>query len=284
MDAKAREILPGNPNLPAWVGASISRTPAENSDKSPPGIVTLVGVALVTGGSRGIGAAVAVRLAEDGHDVAITYRSNADAAERVAAKIRAQGCSAATFAGDMSQVEVPGPLVSTVERELGPVEILIANAGINQPLEQDPRKIDAAVWDRAMAINLRAPFLLARAAIGGMIDRGFGRIVLLSSVAAYTGGIVGPHYAASKAGLHGLAHSLSQFASGHGVTVNVIAPALIATDMIPADEAARDELALGIPVGRLGHPDEVADLIAAVVRNPYITNQSILIDGGIRPS
>ena len=243
-----------------------------------------MGVALVTGGSRGIGAAVAVRLAEDGHDVAITYRSNADAAARVAAKIRAQGRSAATFAGDMSQVEVPGALVSTVERELGPIEILIANAGINQPLEQDPRKIDAAVWDRAMAINLRAPFLVARAAIGGMIDRGFGRIVLLSSVAAYTGGIVGPHYAASKAGLHGLAHSLSQFASGHGVTVNVIAPALIATDMIPADEAARDELALGIPVGRLGHPDEVADLIAAVVRNPYITNQSILIDGGIRPS
>jgi 3-oxoacyl-[acyl-carrier protein] reductase len=135
-----------------------------------------------------------------------------------------------------------------------------------------------------MAINLRAPFLLVRAAIGGMIDRGFGRIVLLSSVAAYTGGFVGPHYASSKAGLHGLAHSLSQFASGHGVTVNVVAPALIATDMLPADERALGEFARQIPVGRLGHPDEVADLIAAVVRNPYLTNQSILLDGGMRPS
>ena len=241
-------------------------------------------VALITGGSRGIGAATAVRLAGDGHDVAVAYRSDAEAAGRVAAEIRALGRAAATFAGDMSDVEAPGGLVSAVERELGPVEILVANAGINDPLEQDPRKIDATAWDRAMAINLRAPFLTARAAIGGMIERGFGRIVLLSSVAAYTGGIVGPHYAASKAGLHGLAHSLSQFASGHGVTVNVVAPALIATDMMPADPGALEQLARRIPVGRLGRADEVADLIAAIVRNPYITNQSILVDGGIRPS
>jgi 3-oxoacyl-[acyl-carrier protein] reductase len=241
-------------------------------------------VALITGGSRGIGAATAVRLARDGHDIAIAYHANAEAAEQVAAEVQALGRRAATFAGDMSEVKAPGTLVSAVERELGPVEILIANAGINEPLEQDPRKIDAAVWDRMMAINLRAPFLIIQAAIGAMIDRGFGRIVLLSSVAAYTGGIVGPHYAASKAGLHGLAHSLSQFASGHGVTVNVVAPALIATDMMPADEEALDELARRIPVGRLGLPNEVADLIAAIVRNPYLTNQSILLDGGIRPS
>jgi 3-oxoacyl-[acyl-carrier protein] reductase len=247
-------------------------------------IVTTMAVALITGGSRGIGAATAVRLAQDGYDIAIAYRSNADAAGQVAADVQALGRTAATFAGDMSEVEAPGVLVSAVERELGPVEILIANAGINDPLEQDPRKIDAAVWDRVMAINLRAPFLTARAVIGGMVDRGFGRIVLLSSVAAYTGGIIGPHYAASKAALHGLAHSLSQFASGHGVTVNVVAPALIATDMMPTDEQALDQLTRRIPVGRLGRADEVADLIAAIVRNPFLTNQSILIDGGIRPS
>ncbi len=246
------------------------------------GIVKPMAVTLITGGSRGIGAATAVRLAEDGHDVALAYRSNVEAAERIAAEVRELGPRAATFAGDLSDAGTPAALVSAVERELGAVEILIANAGINDPLEQDPRKLDAAVWDRVMAINLRAPFLLARAAIGGMIDRGFGRIVLLSSVAAYTGGIIGPHYAASKAALHGLAHSLSQFASGHGVTTNVVAPALIATDMMPTDDEVLDQLARRIPVGRLGRPNEVADVIAAIVRNPYITNQSILVDGGLR--
>ncbi len=241
-------------------------------------------LALITGGSRGIGAATAVRLAQDGHDIAIAYGSSAEAAEQVAAEVRALGRAAGTFAADMADAEAPAALVAAVARVLGPVEILIANAGINDPMEQDPRKIDGAAWDRAMTINLRAPFLLARAVIGGMIDRGVGRIVLLSSVAAYTGGIVGPHYAASKAGLHGLAHSLSQFASRHGVTVNVVAPALIATDMMPSDEQALRELARRIPVGRLGQAGEVADLIAAIVSNPYLTNQSILIDGGIRPS
>ncbi len=241
-------------------------------------------LALITGGSRGIGAATAVRLARDGHDIAVAYGSSAEAAERVADEVRALGRAAGTFAAEMADAAAPSALVSEVERELGPVEILIANAGINEPVGQDPRKIDTATWDRVMAINLRAPFLLARAAIGGMIERSFGRIVLLSSVAAYTGGIVGPHYAASKAGLHGLAHSLSQLAAGHGVTVNVVAPALIATDMMPTDEQSVGELARRIPVGRLGHADEVADLIAAIVGNAYLTNQSILIDGGIRPS
>jgi 3-oxoacyl-[acyl-carrier protein] reductase len=109
------------------------------------GIVSPVAVALITGGSRGIGAATALRLAQDGHDIAIAYRANADGAEEVAAAVRDLGRTAATFAGDMSEVEAPGALVSEVERDLGPVEILIANAGINEPMEQDPRKIDAAV-------------------------------------------------------------------------------------------------------------------------------------------
>ena len=111
------------------------------------GIVTVMAVALITGGSRGIGAATAVRLAADGHDVAIAYRANAEAAEQVAAEVQALGHRAATFAGDMSDVEAPAALVAAVPRALGPVEILIANAGINDPLEQDPGKIDAAVWD-----------------------------------------------------------------------------------------------------------------------------------------
>ena len=117
-----------------------------------------------------------------------------------------------------------------------------------------------------------------------MVERGFGRIVLLSSVAAYTGGIIGAHYASSKAGLHGLAHSLAKQAAGSGVTVNVVAPALIDSDMLPADPDARARLAASIPVGRLGTADEVADLVAAIVRNAYLTGQSILLDGGLHPT
>jgi 3-oxoacyl-[acyl-carrier protein] reductase len=240
-------------------------------------------VALITGGSRGIGAATARRLAADGYDIAVAYQSGVQAAEQVAADVRKLGRRAGTFAADLARIEPASELASTVARELGAVETLVASAGVNDPLEQDVRKVSVQEWDRFMAINLRAPYLLAQQVIGGMIDRGFGRIVLLSSVAAYTGGIVGPHYAASKAGLHGLAHSLSQLASGSGVTVNVVAPALIATDMLPADEQARSRLAERIPVGRLGTAEEVAGLISAVVANGYLTNQSILLDGGMHP-
>jgi 3-oxoacyl-[acyl-carrier protein] reductase len=241
-------------------------------------------VALVTGGSRGIGAATARRLAVDGHDVAVGYHADAAAAGEVVEAVRASGRRSGAFGADLASSDAAAGLVAEVEAALGPVDVLVANAGVNEPGEQDVRKVPVDVWDRFMAINLRAPFLLSARVIDGMIARGFGRIVLLSSVAAYTGGIVGPHYAASKAGLHGLAHSLSQLAAGKGVTVNVVAPALIATDMMPTEAETLGQLAARIPVGRLGEPDEVADLISAVVRNGYLTNQSILIDGGMRPS
>jgi 3-oxoacyl-[acyl-carrier protein] reductase len=243
-----------------------------------------VALALITGGSRGIGAAAATYLAKDGHDVAVAYRSDAEAAERVVSEVRQLGVRAAAFPADLAEADAAEGLVDAVEGALGPVDILILNAGINTPQQTDARKVSIADWDRAMAVNLRAPFVLARRAIGGMIDRSFGRIVLISSVAAYTGGIIGPHYAASKAGLHGLAHSLAQMGAAHGVTANVIAPALIVTDMLPSDADAQERLAQRVPVGRLGRPDEVADLIAAIVRNGYVTGQSILIDGGMHPS
>jgi 3-oxoacyl-[acyl-carrier protein] reductase len=117
-----------------------------------------------------------------------------------------------------------------------------------------------------------------------MCERGFGRIVFISSVAAYTGGLVGAHYAASKAGLNGLAHSLARQGAPAGVTVNVVAPALVDTDMIPDDPEIRRQLGASRAVGRLGSADEVADLVAAVVRNGYLSNQSILIDGGSHPT
>jgi 3-oxoacyl-[acyl-carrier protein] reductase len=239
--------------------------------------------ALVTGASRGIGRAVALRLARDGHDVAVGYAANAGAAEELAAAIRGLGRRAITAGADLADPAAADALVDAVEAGLGPVDVLIANAGVNTPGRR-AEEISVAEWDRVHAVNLRAPFLLARRVLPGMAERGFGRIVLLSSVAAYTGGIIGAHYASSKAGLHGLAHSLSRQAAGDGVTVNVVAPALIESDMLPPDPDVHARLAASLPVGRLGRAEEVADLVAAVVRNAFVTNQSILIDGGLHPT
>jgi len=240
-------------------------------------------ISLVTGASRGIGRAVAVRLARDGHDVAVGYATGAEPAEGVADEVRALGRRAIAVGGDLADPAAADALVDAAEGGLGPVEILVANAGVNTPGRR-VEEIPLEEWDRLHAVNLRAPFLLARRVLPGMAERGFGRIILLSSVAAYTGGIIGAHYASSKAGLHGLAHSLSQQAAGDGVTVNVVAPALIASDMLPADPETRSRLAASLPVGRLGTAEEVADVIAAVVRNGYVTNQAFLVDGGLHPT
>ncbi len=240
-------------------------------------------VALVTGASRGIGRAIALALAADGHDIAVGYGSQPEPAGLVAGEVTALGRNAIAVGGDLAEPDVPGRLVAEVEGHLGAVDVLVANAGIiSAPVEVGD--ITLADWDRMLAVNLTAPFLLAQRVFGGMCERGHGRIVFVSSVAAYTGGLVGAHYASSKAGLHGLAHSLARQGSGHGVTVNVVAPALIDTDMTPADPDIRRQLAASRAVGRLGTSEEVADLVAAVVRNGYLTNQSIVLDGGSHPT
>ncbi|HWC85894.1 MAG TPA: SDR family NAD(P)-dependent oxidoreductase [Solirubrobacteraceae bacterium] len=236
-------------------------------------------VALVTGGSGGIGAELCVRLAASGAIVGVHYESNRDGAERVVAAIAAHGGQAGAFAADMREAEAPERLVDAVERDLGPVDILAANHGLSRVAPYED--VDAAAFDEALAVNLRAPYLLARRVLGGMRTHGYGRILFTSSVAALTGGIVGPHYASSKAGLLGLTHFLASRVAGDGVTVNAIAPALIEdTGMLPGDPG---ELAQRVPVGRLGKPSEVADLALAILRNGYVTNQVISVDGGMHP-
>jgi 3-oxoacyl-[acyl-carrier protein] reductase len=237
-------------------------------------------VALLTGASGGIGGALGRRLIGERARVAFTYGGHAEQAERLAAEARDAGLEALVLQGDLADPAVPASLLERTASELGPVELLVCNAGHAEQREYPD--VDLETWDRTLAVNLRAPFLLAQAALPGMAERGFGRVLFMSSVAAFTGGVIGPHYAASKAGLNGLVHFLAARVAAKGVTVNAIAPALIeGTRMLPS--APDGGTAIPIPVGRYGRPEEVADLSMAVLRNGYLTNQVLELDGGIHP-
>ena len=236
-------------------------------------------VALVTGASGGIGRAIAVRLAELGCPVAVAYGSRREPAQDLAEEIARAGGQAVALGGDLSDPDTAVRLVEVAEQALGPVDILVANAGRGRRQALD--EITLEDWQSVIDVNLRAPFLLTQRAVGGMRERGWGRILYTSSVAAFTGGVVGAHYAASKAGLHGLLHFVAARVAGDGVTVNAVAPALITgTEMLPGSS---EELERLVPAGRLGIPEEVADLAIAVLANPYMTSQVVGLDGGMHP-
>jgi 3-oxoacyl-[acyl-carrier protein] reductase len=236
-------------------------------------------VALITGASGGIGAELSRGLARGGAAVALHYASNEAAASEVAAEIEAAGGRALALRADLRDPAAPERLVSEVERALGAVDVLAANAGLGRAAPWED--VDAEAFDETVAVNLRAPFLLVRRVLPGMRERGYGRVLFTSSVAALTGGIVGPHYASSKAGLHGLTHFLASRVAADGVTVNAIAPALIEeTGMLPGDPG---ELAKVVPAGRLGKPAEVAELAIAMLTNGYLTSKVVMLDGGLHP-
>lgn len=236
-------------------------------------------VALVTGGSGGIGAALCRRLGLSGARVAVHFCSGRGPAEEVARSVRAAGGEAQIFAADLADPATPGRLVDEVQATLGPVDVLAANAGFSRRAGYE--EVDAALFDETLAVNLRAPFLLAQRTLPHMRAQHFGRVLFTSSIAAITGGIVGPHYAASKAGLHGLTHFLAARVAADGVTVNAIAPALVTgTAMLPGEPA---ELTPLVPVGRLGTTEEVADLAMAMLVNGYLTSKVFALDGGIAP-
>jgi 3-oxoacyl-[acyl-carrier protein] reductase len=235
-------------------------------------------VALITGASGGIGQALGRRLAGEGARLALAYGANGTPAKDLA-EIIATGGHAVPLQADLRGAGAPAALVEAAEDKLGPVDVLVSNAGLGRL--QSLADISSADFDEMIAVNLRSPFLLAQRVIPGMLQRGFGRILFISSVAAFTGGSIGPHYAASKAGLHGLTHFLAVRLAGHGITVNALAPALVSgTAMLPGDP---EELRARIPAGRLGRPHEVADLAAAILGNAYLTNQVIGLDGGMYP-
>jgi 3-oxoacyl-[acyl-carrier protein] reductase len=233
-------------------------------------------VALVTGGDRGIGKSIALALGAAGAVVAVNFRANEDEARAVVAAIGALGERAVAVRADVSDPTQVGVMIATVRRELGAVDVLVNNAGIARPLPLDA--IHLATWDATFAVNVRAAFICSSAVVPEMRARRWGRLVYLSSSAARIGGIVGPHYAASKAAVEGLMHSYAALLAKDGVTANAVAPALIETEMIAGNP---DAVQNRIPVGRFGTPEEVADLVVAVTRNPYITGQTIQVNGGI---
>ncbi|HET7501632.1 MAG TPA: 3-oxoacyl-ACP reductase family protein [Kofleriaceae bacterium] len=233
-------------------------------------------VALVTGGSRGIGRAIALALGEAGAHVAVNYRTRADDAAAVVSQIAGAGRRALAVGADVSREPDVERMIAEVTSGLGPVDILVSNAGIAHPATLDT--LDVALWDEAIAVNLRSAFLVTVKLAPAMRARRWGRIVYISSTAAQTGGIVGPHYAASKAGMLGLMHGYAAWLARDGVTVNAIAPALIQTDMTTESVKARADR---IPVGRLGHVDEVAALVREIAANGYITGQTFQVNGGV---
>jgi 3-oxoacyl-[acyl-carrier protein] reductase len=232
-------------------------------------------VALVTGSSRGIGEAIAYAFAREGANIVVNYRSRKGEAESVQRKIEGQGQQCLCVGADVSNSADVARLVRATEDAFGRIDVLVNNAGIARV--QKIEEVSESDWDEVQAANLKSCFLVTQAVLPAMRASRWGRIINLSSVAAQVGGVVGPHYAASKAGMHGLTHFYAAHLAKEGITANVIAPALIETEMVTSNPNASPER---IPVGRYGSVEEVADVAVMLARNAYITGQTINVNGG----
>jgi 3-oxoacyl-[acyl-carrier protein] reductase len=233
-------------------------------------------VALVTGGSRGIGEAIAIALAKAGAAVAVNYRERSQEAAAVVENIQRNGGRAAAIAADVSLAGAVRGMISDVESRLGPIDILVNNAGIAVMRGLD--EITEEDFDRTVAVNLKSAFLCTQGVLAGMRGRRWGRIVNISSIAARGAGSISVAYNASKAGLEGLTRGYASRLAPEGVTVNAVAPGLIDTEMgkplIEAGVIAR------IPVGRSGTGEEIAQAVMLLVRDGYITGQTLAVNGG----
>ncbi len=239
-------------------------------------------LALVTGGSRGIGRAIALALGKNGCDVAVNYNASAEAAEALCGELAALGVRASAFRADVSDRTQVEALFKAVEAGMGPVEILVNNAGItrdNLLMRMKPEE-----WDAVLAANLSSAFYCTKEAIRGMAKARWGRIVSIASVVGLVGNAGQANYSASKAGLIGFSRSVAREYATRGVTVNVVAPGFIGTDMTGVLKEQVKEAILGqIPLGRMGSPEDVARAVAffASEESSYVTGQVLAVDGGM---
>jgi acetoacetyl-CoA reductase len=237
-------------------------------------------VALVTGGTGGIGAAICLKLAESGAKVATNYR-NEEKAKAWQAEAKKAGHDIAVYQADVSDFDACQALVDQVEKDLGPIDILVNNAGITK--DGMFKKMSKEKWDAVMNINLDGLFNITKPLVEGMTDRGWGRIINISSINGQKGQLGQTNYAASKAGMHGFTMALAQEVARKGVTVNTVSPGYIATEMVMAvSEEIRNSIIANIPVNRLGTSEEVAALVDFLASNEagFATGADFSMNGG----
>jgi 3-oxoacyl-[acyl-carrier protein] reductase len=233
--------------------------------------------AIVTGGSRGIGRAIAVALARAGCDVAVNFVHSDKEASSCVAEIEGLGRRAAKIKADVSLAADAQRLASEARAALGPIAVLINNAAIGRKSSIGELRLEE--WEETLRVNLTSAFLVTQAVLPDMREQKFGRIVNIASVAAQTGGVIGPHYAASKAGLLGLTRSLAATLAAEGITANAVAPGPIVTDMLRANPGIANPAR--VPLGRLGAAEEVAAITVALAANGFMTGQTVGVNGGI---
>ena len=231
-------------------------------------------VALVTGGSRGIGRAIAVCLAEAGADVAINYVANETAATGALSAVRGTGRHGMAIRADVADAAAVATMVGEISETLGPIDILVNNAGIATPRAIE--ETTEADFIHTLSVNLTSSFLCSQAVLPGMRGRKWGRLIFITSGAAHSGGRVGVHYSASKGGQEGLARAYANRLIEEGITSNCVAPIQVATDMSPPDVKPK----WGLPMGRKGDADEVAIAAVMLAGNGYMTGQTIHVNGG----
>ena len=239
-------------------------------------------VALVTGGSRGIGRAIAVRLAADGCRVAVNYHTRSDAADEVVAAIRAAGGEAIAAGGDVGDGDAVAAMFAAVESGLGPVEILINNAGITADALLLRMKPEA--WESVIRTNLDSVYHCTRAALRGMVKARWGRVISVTSVAGIAGNAGQANYAAAKAGIIGFTRSVAKEVGSRGITVNAVAPGFVGTDLTDALGATVREAVLpSIALGRFGTPPEIASAVGYLASDDaaYVTGHVLVVDGGL---
>ncbi len=243
--------------------------------------VTKLPGAIVTGSSRGIGAAIAARLADSGYGVCINYLENADRAVDGVRAIEAAGGRAFAFQGDVASYADVERMVAETAQRFGGIQVVVNNAGLSQHRTLDEMSVDD--WDRSLAVNLSAAMFTAKAALAHLRDQPWARIVNICSLRAMTGSNHGSHYAAAKAGIIGLTKSLA-LELAPAITVNAVSPGYTRTDMNAASLAKNEEkITAGIPAGRVAEPEEIAALVCFLASEEagYITGETINDNGGI---